>query len=710
MGGRILDFRIEDKISNIRDTLQKLTASAKKEEQPLNRYLESRSRDVNRTLDYELSSNEEPSYQDEERPFTKAPFQSGNRTLEKAALFKENYYKNSYSVDDLKQAHFERETESLESPQFNPEGDNESLKKSFVSDYIEYEEQRPRWAHEKGDLTESVQNPPPDRPSELTDRVEDPTGSSIYKRSIDLQKDKKRMEGLSTQEWEINLLLEYEKEKVHQLELKLQRKDQEVQELIEVRNNLTFQLESSQHQLRESNLRKDTEICRLEEQITQQTIQQQEQERKIGKLIQELEDQTIANREHYRKYVEKHHKSLDEVKLSAERMEQKVSELEKQKIKLYDENTQLSHKLISTQKEMEQLERQAIALRDELRNLKDKDSTSSSEVFELKRDRIKILRELEELQKLNLSLKDEAEKYRNENRVLEERLDETRLEIQEGIRNRELEEDKRSYEVNQEIRARNIKLEDELHNLKTELLALKDELKVRPTKRALLESEKRVEELEAVILDLQKNRVISSSFDQPDIDKSPRYRTKSSGKDKRKPNPKKDKEVCTLSQAALKRLITDLMKEFNVETTSAIITCIKEQQKQVKSHTKWKDFIDKITSLVIECSPPGTFDKTPTLKRIWRWIRRLIEEYLYIKKEQEMSNNYRNLLLNIAKDLDTAYPEDLPGAISKIRLELLDHKDFLERLKQVLWLGNCNTDPRVTMRDIEEEIKRKARV
>jgi hypothetical protein len=704
MGGRILDFRIEDKISNIRDTLQKLTASAKKEEQPLNRYLE-RGRDVNRTLDYELSSNEEPSYRDEERPFTKAPFQSGNRTLEKAALFKENYYKNSYSVDDLKQAHFERETESLESPQFNPEGDNESMKKSFVSDYIEYEEQRPRWADEKGDLTSSVHDPPGDRPSELGDRVEDPGGSSVYKRSIDLQRDKKRMEGLSSQEWEINLLLEYEKEKVHQLELKLQRKDQEVQELIEVRNNLTFQLESSQQQLRESNLRKDTEICRLEEQISKQAIERQEQERKIGKLIQELEDQTIANREHYRKYVEKHHKSLDEVKLSAEKMEQKVSELEKQKIKLYDENTQLSHKLISTQKEMEQLERQAIALRDELRSLKDKDSNSSSEVLELKRDRIKILRELEELQKLNLSLKDEAEKYRNENRILEER-----LELKEGIRNREIEDENRSYEVNSEIRARNIKLEDEIHNLKTELLALKDELKVRPTKRALLESEKRVEELEAVILDLQKNRVISSSFDHQDIDKSPRYRTRSTGKDKRKPNPKKDKEVCTLSQAALKRLITELMKEFNVETTSAIITCIKDQQKQVKSHTKWKDFIDKITSLVIECSPPGTFDKTPTLKRIWRWIRRLIEEYLYIKKEQEMSNNYRNLLLSIAKDLNTAYPEDLPSAISKLRLELLDHKDFLERLKQVLWLGNCNTDPRVSMRDIEEEIKRKARV
>jgi hypothetical protein len=513
------------------------------------------------------------------------------------------------------------------------------------------------------------------------------------------------MEGLSSQEWEINLLLEYEKEKVHQLELKLQRKDQEVHELIEVRNNLTFQLESSQQQLRESNLRKDTEICRLEEQISKQAIERQEQERKIGKLIQELEDQTIANREHYRKYVEKHHKSLDEVKLSAEKMEQKVSELEKQKIKLYDENTQLSHKLISTQKEMEQLERQAIALRDELRSLKDKDSNSSSEVLELKRDRIKILRELEELQKLNLSLKDEAEKYRNENRILEER-----LELKEGIRNREIEDENRSYEVNSEIRARNIKLEDEIHNLKTELLALKDELKVRPTKRALLESEKRVEELEAVILDLQKNRVISSSFDHQDIDKSPRYRTRSTGKDKRKPNPKKDKEVCTLSQAALKRLITELMKEFNVETTSAIITCIKDQQKQVKSHTKWKDFIDKITSLVIECSPPGTFDKTPTLKRIWRWIRRLIEEYLYIKKEQEMSNNYRNLLLSIAKDLNTAYPEDLPSAISKLRLELLDHKDFLERLKQVLWLGNCNTDPRVSMRDIEEEIKRKARV
>lgn len=710
MGGRILDFRIEDKISNIRDTLQKLTATAKKEDQPLNKYLESRSRDVNRTLDYELISNEEPSYPDEERPFTKAPFQSGNRTLEKAALFKENYYKNSYSVDDLKRENFERETESVESAQFNPEGDNESLKKSFVSDYIEYEEKRPRWAVDKGDLTASVHDAPAERPSEIEDRIEDPTGSSIYKRSIDLQRDKKRMDGKSTEEWEVSLLLEYERDKVHQLEQKVQRKDQEVQELLELRNNLTYQIETDQQQFIESNLRKDTEIRRLEEQIDQQTIEQQEQERKIGKLIQELEDQTISNREHYRKYVEKHHKSLDEVKLSAERMEQKVNDLERQKMKLQEDNNSLSHKLIQTQKEMEMLERQAISLRDELRNIKDKDTSSNSEVFELKRDRIKILRELEELQKVDHTIKQERDKLRNENKMLEEQLIGAGKELQDLSKNRINEKENKIYEVNQEFRAKSGKLEDEVYALKTEIGALKDELKVRPTKRTLLESEKRVEELEAVILDLQKHRTVSSSFEHPEIDKSPRYRTKSTGKEKRKIAVKKEKEVCTLSQAALKRLISELMKDFNVDTTSAVITCLKDQQKQVKSHSKWKDFIDKITKLVIECSPPGTFEKIPTLKRIWRWIRRLIEEYLYIKKEQELSNTYRNLILALSKDLDTAYPEELPNAISKIRKESQECREFLERLKQVLWLGNHKLDPRVTIRDVEEEIKRKARV
>jgi len=43
-------------------------------------------------------------------------------------------------------------------------------------------------------------------------------------------------------------------------------------------------------------------------------------------------------------------------------------------------------------------------------------------------------------------------------------------------------------------------------------------------------------------------------------------------------------------------------------------------------------FTTCIQDLVLRCSPHGTYSGTPTLKQAWKWVKRLMEDYMTLKK------------------------------------------------------------------------------
>ncbi|OMJ71887.1 hypothetical protein SteCoe_29803 [Stentor coeruleus] len=45
-----------------------------------------------------------------------------------------------------------------------------------------------------------------------------------------------------------------------------------------------------------------------------------------------------------------------------------------------------------------------------------------------------------------------------------------------------------------------------------------------------------------------------------------------------------------------------------------------------------RKLIEKISNMIIQCSPEGTFDKEPSVNYIWKWITGFLEEYMKIKK------------------------------------------------------------------------------
>ncbi|OMJ76642.1 hypothetical protein SteCoe_23944 [Stentor coeruleus] len=49
-------------------------------------------------------------------------------------------------------------------------------------------------------------------------------------------------------------------------------------------------------------------------------------------------------------------------------------------------------------------------------------------------------------------------------------------------------------------------------------------------------------------------------------------------------------------------------------------------------YNKLKKFIDKLSDMIVQCSPSGSFNREPSTHQIWKWLTRLLEEYMKLKQ------------------------------------------------------------------------------
>ena len=49
---------------------------------------------------------------------------------------------------------------------------------------------------------------------------------------------------------------------------------------------------------------------------------------------------------------------------------------------------------------------------------------------------------------------------------------------------------------------------------------------------------------------------------------------------------------------------------------------------------KSRKLIDRLSDMIVQCSPVGSFNKEPNTHQIWKWITRLLEEYMKIKQSE----------------------------------------------------------------------------
>ena len=67
---------------------------------------------------------------------------------------------------------------------------------------------------------------------------------------------------------------------------------------------------------------------------------------------------------------------------------------------------------------------------------------------------------------------------------------------------------------------------------------------------------------------------------------------------------------------------------------------------------KTEKFIRKLANMVLQCSPSGSFDTEPSPHQIWKWLTRLLEEYMKLKQSLSGENFNRLCALLGAESIE----------------------------------------------------------
>jgi hypothetical protein len=94
-------------------------------------------------------------------------------------------------------------------------------------------------------------------------------------------------------------------------------------------------------------------------------------------------------------------------------------------------------------------------------------------------------------------------------------------------------------------------------------------------------------------------------------------------------SPEKNFNLTERSPLNSNSLIKDLLNILGIEKQNKIIGSVLNLRDNYK---KYEKFFKQLSSVVLECSPSGSFSKNPNMKQVWKWLTRLLEEYMKIKK------------------------------------------------------------------------------
>ncbi|CAG9314185.1 unnamed protein product [Blepharisma stoltei] len=129
---------------------------------------------------------------------------------------------------------------------------------------------------------------------------------------------------------------------------------------------------------------------------------------------------------------------------------------------------------------------------------------------------------------------------------------------------------------------------------------------------------------------------------------------------KQKKSPQKE-----LTGTFMRKIIGQLMVILKVEHANELVEACTNAVKDAKLSHDAQKFHKKISSLIVKYSPPNSVEK-PSLNRVYKWIRRLIEEYLLIKKQQENTQKHTQIIQMLMKMLNVNFPEDILTELKRI--------------------------------------------
>ena len=113
-------------------------------------------------------------------------------------------------------------------------------------------------------------------------------------------------------------------------------------------------------------------------------------------------------------------------------------------------------------------------------------------------------------------------------------------------------------------------------------------------------------------------------------------------------------------ESSLKGILYDAMKIVNAETSKDFLDKICYLRQSCSDYKKMKKLFDKISQMIIQFSPSGSFNKEPSIHQIWKWFKILLEEYMRLKQSTS-GENFNKLCYLLGTD-------SIEGIIEKVAI------------------------------------------
>ena len=349
------------------------------------------------------------------------------------------------------------------------------------------------------------------------------------------------------------------------------------------------------------------------------------------------------------------------LKFDLQNLHNRLEETNKLKIELLTENADL-HKIVQN-KELE-----VMKLKEEMRvstgKIKEnfgKDEEQSTELKNSQREIVRLKRENEENKAKEARLEKEILSLKNEISVLKST---------ESTKNREKTDENVS-----ELKSKIIELEEKLLKSASENENLYIELSSRPTHKQIKEKDRAIDDLKSELLETLQNRRKDAHSVSP-------RRHLATYREKNEPE--------------LTIFVAEIMAALHVSSRSEALNKINRLR---KAKSQGRKLVNRLGTLVVECSPKEAFREKPSEKDIWKWTRRLAEEYMSLRQSHEAHQLNSDLISDLLELLNLVYPSEIPTVLEQLLQENHRLKDLIDRVKQ-----RFSLDSRASFDEISESL------
>jgi len=272
-------------------------------------------------------------------------------------------------------------------------------------------------------------------------------------------------------------------------------------------------------------------------------------------------------------------------------------------------------------REVDTLRSSLSALERELRQMKEAFVSRTEECLVLKKERVRLLKDLDE------------------------------------CKQRENEQDR-------DLRALAAEAEKQRNELRSARQQVTD--KSEAEERLRLENEALLAELQDSPVDLLRQRVAELEQAVKRTKESPLAPRPKTGRRPSNPRHRSD-DSKSPSVATQRKLLRDLQELLQLDSAAQLLACVKGLVRKAKTLTAASEFIEKINAIVVQYSPPGAFVRPPSLKQVWKWVSRLIDEYMALRKLKDSHSSAERVLADLVTLLGVSHYSQLSRAIESLQ-------------------------------------------